>query len=170
MLRLSDADLNFAFAALLNGYSDKRILDSIASKRSELTVEQQFMLDRALSRRSATERDYQQAYDLGAKTLQKNSVSVAKPFVRKRLSDCISSRSDRFRCSLQSLLNSALPRQKIRSASDSGVGYQAGWLSGLFLCHEREPSGFHGRLVRRLGGDRRSRALSPPDPDFSMTS
>ena len=71
MLRLSDDYLNFAFAALLSGYSDQATLDFIASKHSELTAEQQVIFNRAMSRRSAEERDYRQAYDLGAKTLQK---------------------------------------------------------------------------------------------------
>jgi hypothetical protein len=71
MLRLSDDYLNFAFAALLSGYSDQATLDFIASKHSELTAEQQVIFNRAMSQRSAGERDYRQAYDLGAKTLQK---------------------------------------------------------------------------------------------------
>jgi O-Antigen ligase len=71
VLRLSDDHLTFAFAALLSGQSDKTALDLIARKRPELNTEQQIILDRAMSRRSAAERDYRQAYDLGAKTLQK---------------------------------------------------------------------------------------------------
>jgi hypothetical protein len=71
VLRFSDDRLNFAFVALLSGYSDKTTLDAIAGKRSELSAEQRVILDRAMSRRSAAERDYRQAYDLGAKTLQK---------------------------------------------------------------------------------------------------
>jgi tetratricopeptide (TPR) repeat protein len=71
LLRLSDGYLSFAFAALLSGYSDRAMLDFIASKHSELTAEQQVIFNRAMSQRSAGERDYRRAYDLGAKTLQK---------------------------------------------------------------------------------------------------
>jgi len=71
IVRLGDEHLDWAFTALQRGYFDNTTLDSIESKRSELTFEQQSVFDRAKSRRAAAEKDYRLAYELGMKTLGK---------------------------------------------------------------------------------------------------
>lgn len=71
IVRLGDEHLDRAFTALQSGYFDNTTLDSIESKRSELTFEQQSVFDRAKSRRAAAEKDYRLAYELGMKTLGK---------------------------------------------------------------------------------------------------
>jgi O-Antigen ligase len=69
VLRLADEHLDLALAAVGSGYSDQTTLDSIESKRLELTSEQQAIFDRGKSRRAAAAGNYRQAYELGVKTL-----------------------------------------------------------------------------------------------------
>jgi O-antigen ligase len=79
VLRLADAHINLALAALKSGYADNATLDSIAAGRRELTSEQLKIVDQAWSRRFAAEGDYQQAYQLGVQVLRKTIFPVRRP-------------------------------------------------------------------------------------------
>ena len=79
LLRLGQEHLSLGFAALQGGYADTTILDFVESKRSDLTAEQQDILDGSESRRYAAEGDYRKAYELGERILAR----TAFPYLRK---------------------------------------------------------------------------------------
>jgi len=70
-LRLANERLDLALAALQRGYLDTTIFDFVESKRSQLTSEQQEILNSSESRRYGGEGDYRKAYELGSRILEK---------------------------------------------------------------------------------------------------
>jgi hypothetical protein len=84
-LRLADERLNLALAALQRGYLDTTILDFVESERSELTSEQQEILDCSKSRSYAVEGDYRKAYELGSRILAKITFPQRRQMTEK---DC----------------------------------------------------------------------------------